>query len=215
MDERIILTGNLSEIRLPTLLMSLYRDRETGLLALSDGMFTKTLYIREGTVVYATSTNPDDRLGECLLRRGAISVKQFLESVALLHRGRRQGEILLDMGALPPESLVESVTQQLYDIVFSLFDIRSGTYTLELTSFSTVELITLSLEIPQVVFNGMQRVVTWSPMPRPSASPRTGCGAPPSSPRSCTPSNSRRSRSTCSGSARRAWPSPRYSKPAI
>jgi len=164
MDERIILTGNLSEIRLPTLLMSLYRDRETGLLALSDGSFTKTLFIRKGVVVYATSTNPDERLGECLLRRGAISVPQYLESVAMLNRGRRQGEILLDMGALPPEGLVESVTQQLYDIVFSLFDIRSGTYTLELTPFSTVELITLSLEIPHMVFRGMERLDAWGPM---------------------------------------------------
>ena len=63
MSDGVLLTGDLSEIRLPTLLMSLYKDKETGVLTLEDERFKKALYIKEGRVVYATTTDPDERLG--------------------------------------------------------------------------------------------------------------------------------------------------------
>jgi hypothetical protein len=162
--EAYVLSGNLSEIRLPVLLMSLYRDRETGVLALTNGLCTKSLYVKEGKVVYATSSDPEDQLGECLFRRGLIGLKAFLESAEEGRAGRRQGEVLVDIGALTPEGLVEGVTQQLYDIIYSVFDFRSGTYTLELAPFSTVEMITLSVEIPAVVFRGLERQTAWGPI---------------------------------------------------
>lgn len=164
MNDAFVLSGKLSEIKLPTLLMSLHRDGETGVLSLADGHFKRNLYVKEGKVVFATSTNPDDRLGECLLRRGLITVPQYLESTRALSQGRRQGQVLVDMGALTPESLVEGVTQQLYDIVFSLFELREGTYQLKLAAFSSVEMITLSVEIPFVVFRGMDRLTSWGPI---------------------------------------------------
>lgn len=162
--EAYVLSGSLSEIRLPVLLMSLYRDRETGILTLTDGLCAKSLYVKEGSVVYASSSDPEDQLGECLFRRGIISLQAFLESVEQVGAGRRQGEALVDIGALTPEGLVEGVTQQLYDIIYSVFDFRSGTYTLELAPFSTVEMITLSVGIPAVVFRGLERQRAWAPI---------------------------------------------------
>ena len=162
--EAYVLSGNLSEIRLPVLLMSLYRDRETGVLALTNGLCTKSLYVKEGKVVYASSSDPEDQLGECLFRRGVIGLQALLESGGQKGAGRRQGEALVDIGALTPEGLVEGVTQQLYDIIYSVFDFRTGTYTLELAPFSTVEMITLSVEIPAVVFRGLERQTAWGPI---------------------------------------------------
>ena len=63
----------------------------------------------------------------------------------------------MDIGALTPSDLVEGVTQQLYDVIFSLFHYRTGTYALELAPFSTLEMVTLAIEIPAVIFMGMCR----------------------------------------------------------
>ena len=164
MSDGVILSGDLSEIRLPTLLMSLYRDGETGVLTLEDDRFKKALYIKEGRVVYATTTDPDERLGECLLRRGVISLQQYEESMDEVALGRKQGRVLVDIGAITPTELVEGVTQQLYDVIFSLFQYRRGTYTLELANFSTLEMITIAIEIPAVIFRGLSRQTTWSQM---------------------------------------------------
>jgi|APIni6443716594_1056825.scaffolds.fasta_scaffold22410_2 hypothetical protein len=164
MSDGVLLSGNLSEIRLPTLLMSLYRDRETGVLTLKDERFTKGLYIKEGKVVYATTSDPDQRLGECLLRRGIITLKQYDLSENEVLLGRQQGRALVDMGALTSSELLEGVTQQLYEVIISLFHYRTGTYALELAPFSTLEMVTLAIEIPAAIFMGMCRETAWSQM---------------------------------------------------
>jgi|YelNatPaOPRAMG01_1025707.scaffolds.fasta_scaffold01347_18 hypothetical protein len=162
MNDQILLSGKISEIRLPTLLMSLYRDRETGILTLTDGLYGKSLFIEEGKAVYASSEDPDDGLGECLLRRGAISLDHFFEATAQAPAGQRLGELLVTMGALTSEELLEGISQRLYDIIFSLFEIRTGNYSLELAPFSTMEMTTLAVDLPLVVFRGMERLHSWS-----------------------------------------------------
>ncbi len=162
MNDQILLSGKISEIRLPTLLMSLYRDRETGILTLTDGLYGKSLFIEEGKVVYASSEDPDEGLGESLLRRGAISLDHFFEATAQAPAGQRLGELLVTVGALTSEELLEGVSQRLYDIIFSLFEIKTGSYSLELAPFSTMEMTTLSVDLPLVVIRGMERLHSWS-----------------------------------------------------
>lgn len=164
MTDGLTLSGDLSEIHLPTLLMSLYRERETGVLRVECGPYVKSLYMSDGDVVFASSNDPDDRLGECLLRRGVITVGQYLESARRIAPGHRQGEILVDMGALTPDDLVEGVSQQLYDIIFSLIPLTAGGYSLSLEGYSTEDLITLSVSLPVLLFRGMERVKRWSIM---------------------------------------------------
>lgn len=162
MNDGLTLEGDLSEIRLPTLLMSLYREKETGVLQLECGPYRKKLFIQEGDVIFAASNDPDDRLGECLLRRGVITVDQYLESARRIAPGKRQGEILVDMGALTPDDLLDGVSQQLYDIIFSLIPLTSGAYTLTLEEFASDDLITLNVSLPSLLFKGMEKVKRWS-----------------------------------------------------
>lgn len=162
MSDKITLGGNLSDISLPVLLMSLYRERETGILSLGDGAWNKSLYFSEGSVVYASSTDPDDGLLEALFRRGLLSLPHFLAAREAAGGDRSVYRVLVDLGALGPEEVVEGVTQNLYDIAFSLFELRAGTYSLGLAPFSTLEMVTLSLDIPLLVYKGMQRLGAWS-----------------------------------------------------
>ncbi len=162
MSPDVTLAGNLTDIRLPTLLMSLHRQRETGILTLSDGAVSRALYVDEGTVVYAASSDPDDGLLEGLFRRGLLSLDHYLAAQEAAHGGRSVHQVLVDLGALSPEEVVEGVTQNLYDIAFSVFALRNGSYRLHLAPFSTLEMVTLSLDIPVLLFRGLQRVEAWS-----------------------------------------------------
>jgi len=173
MSDKITLGGSLSDISLPILLMSLYRERETGILTLGDGTWDKSLYLSEGSVVYASSTDPDDGLLEALFRRGLLSLPHFLNAREAAGGGRSVYRVLVDLGALGPEEVVEGVTQNLYDIAFSLFELRAGTYSLGLAPFSTLEMVTLSLEIPLLVYKGMQRIGAWSQIYRAVGDPST------------------------------------------
>jgi hypothetical protein len=161
MTDGLILEGNVSDINLATFLMSLYKNKETGILVFDDGSFPKALYIKEGNVVFASSKSPDDRLGESLLRSGKISVKDYISTSKLIRPGKRMGELLIDAGILTPEEMVQGVNNQLNEIIDSIFAHATGHYCLELDDFSTENLMTLSIEMPTLLYNGMKRVRSW------------------------------------------------------
>ncbi|NIM61967.1 MAG: hypothetical protein GTO30_10015, partial [Acidobacteria bacterium] len=80
------------------------------------------VYIREGHIVFAASNQPDDRLGELLLRQGRITLAQLEQSVERMHGGKRIGSVLVEDGALPSEQLVDGVLLQVKRIVLDLFE---------------------------------------------------------------------------------------------
>lgn len=164
MTDGLILEGDLSDILLPTFLMSLYKNRETGILTIDGLGYPKSMYIKEGNVVFASSKCPDDRLGESLLRRGKITVKEYLITSKRITKGKRLGEILIDMGILTPEEMVLGVKNQLTEIINSLLPLTKGHYLLELTEFSTENLITLTLEMPQLLYLGLKQAKSWKTM---------------------------------------------------
>jgi hypothetical protein len=65
------------------------RHRQTGLLRFSRGSTAKTAYLIEGRLIFATSTDPDDRLGEMLLRKGLITYAGLVESVRAIRPARQ------------------------------------------------------------------------------------------------------------------------------
>lgn len=161
MTDGLILEGDLQDIFLPTLLMSLYKDKETGILTIDSYGYSKTMYIKEGNVVFATSKCPDDRLGESLLRRGKITVKDYIITSKQIRKDRRLGEILVDMGILTSEEMVWGVKNQLSEIIDSMLFVSKGRYLLELQDFSTEDLITLSIDMPNLLYQGMKKLKNW------------------------------------------------------
>src|SRR5512142_781947 len=108
-DEGLIRRGSIEETRVPELLKSVLGSGETGVLTFRRGDLTKSVHLHMGRVVYARSSDPDERLGEDLLLRGKISVRQYLEASQLIAPGRRLGTILVERGALEPEDLIGAV----------------------------------------------------------------------------------------------------------
>ena len=51
-------------------------------------------------MVFASSNLPNDRLGEILLREGKITVEEYEASIKAITKGKRQGKVLVEMGAL-------------------------------------------------------------------------------------------------------------------
>src|SRR5512137_1992262 len=100
----------------------------TGVLIFRNSEFTKSLYVQKGHVLFAASTDPDERLGESLLQRGKISARQYLEASKLIRPGRRLGAILVEMMALDPEDLIPAVEHQVRDILMDLFQWTRGEY---------------------------------------------------------------------------------------
>lgn len=152
------LKGNLSALPLPELLIQLRRGSSTGILSVEADGTRKAIYFHNGQVVFATSNSPSDRLGETLLRLGKISVDEYELSLGQISHGRRQGKVLIEMGAMAPQDLWEGVETQVREIVFSLFEWPSGEFVFESTTLPQKEKVTVSFDPLMLVLEGLRRI---------------------------------------------------------
>lgn len=156
------LEGGIDAIAVPHLIYSACSTRETGVLRLRRGEREKTVYIKEGRLVFATSNDRDDRLGQVLLRAGKIGVEQLAEATEKsLQQGIRLGKALVDAGWLRPEELVQGVIDQVQEILYGIFEWTEGEYQLRLGDLPTSEVITLNVHTEHVLMEGIRRVRSW------------------------------------------------------
>ena len=161
-DDDLTIRGELEDSSVPELLRSLLASRETGILTFRDGEITKSIYMDAGRVVYAASTNVDERLGESLLVRGRITARQYLEASRLIRPGRRLGAILVELSALEPDELIPAVETQVKDILMELFTWTRGSYELVMKDMDTESVIVLNISTENLILEGIRRIRSWS-----------------------------------------------------
>jgi hypothetical protein len=154
--------GSLEEQALPAILRPLVRSRKTGVLRFRRGKGQKTVYLSEGRLIFATSTDPDDRLGEMLLRKGVISYRGLEDSVLAIQFGKRQGTILVESGAIRSRDLVEGVSEQVQQIIYSLFTWEDGSYEFLEGPLPSREVIVLRMSTSDLMIEGTRRIAGWN-----------------------------------------------------
>ncbi len=76
-----IRAGVLSSTGFPGLLSTILSQKETGILTLRDDSIEKSVFIEQGRPIFASSTDPDDRLSNVFLRGGKITLAGLLPAV--------------------------------------------------------------------------------------------------------------------------------------
>ncbi len=160
--------GSLDELDIAELVQLLGTRRFTGRLLLERGEERKVISVEEGRLVFASSSNPDHRLGPMLLRRGRITLRQMEDAVREQTPGKRFGSILVEKGVLEPKELVRGVVDQTHEIVLHAFRWTSGSYRLS-EGKTPGEDITLNMSTPQLVLDGISQIDSWTRIAR-------GCG---------------------------------------
>jgi hypothetical protein len=152
--------SDLSQIPLPEVLMTIHRYRVPGVVVCEREGETKKIFIEEGNIIFATSTNVADSLGDRLLAQEKITMEQYRESVRRLvqENGKRQGAILVEMRAIEPKDLFIAVREQVEAIVWSLFNWESGSVVFEPGRDRHQEFIKLNIPTPRAVIDGVRQV---------------------------------------------------------
>src|SRR5262245_11623967 len=117
------LQGSLAERDVPDLIQSLHERRFTGVLTLTHVGVGRRVIVQEGRLVFGTSSDPDDRMGELLLRHGKISLRQYANASQAVGPGKRLGGILVEQGLLTPKELVQIVMQQSQHVIYRAFEL--------------------------------------------------------------------------------------------
>ena len=124
--------GELADLELPRMLWSLHRSRYTGRIDLHQGRVHKELWLEQGELVFARSSEPEDRLVNALVRRGLLTRTQYDAARSLAAKDpRRVGRLLVEAGFLKADALPEAIRTQVLGIVTSAFVWRRGQWSLE------------------------------------------------------------------------------------
>jgi tetratricopeptide (TPR) repeat protein len=161
--------GSLADVSLADICQLLSLGRKTGCLTVTDRSNFGYIYFEAGRVIYASVLNRPDRLGEILVKNGAIQPDEL--SRAMEEQGkegqRRLGDILVGFGAISSQDLQKWVTLQVEEAVYHLFSWNQGTFQFnpdELPDEDQVLLVTLSAD--GLLLEGARRVDEWSQIER-------------------------------------------------
>lgn len=150
--------GDLSQVALPEILYTIDRFQVPGVIEATRGLVSKQIYIREGSVVHATSTDRSDSLGYFLERRGLLTSEVFAETMAERERSnKRYGAVLVERRILSPAQVYSAVRKQTEAIVWSLFEWLDGSVTFKIGGFGEVDSVRIQLPMRQVIFKGIKR----------------------------------------------------------
>lgn len=166
MQQDISLSGQLREAHLPALLHALYRKQVTGVLCLSQKDLEKSLYLKEGEIVFAASKYRGDRLGMFLLKSGKITFSQYERTVHIyqssaMKAGKRQGTVFVEQGFLTSRELYDAVIQQVKEIALSLFLWVEGEYRFSEGPLLPDQVITLKISTANLILEGIRRIPDW------------------------------------------------------
>ena len=159
-ETRHIYVGELAETPLPEMLATIHRYRVPGMLEAQLGDATKRVFILDGDIIFASSTNRAESLGEMLVASGQITVEQHRASTLLLleHPSKRHGQVLVDMGLLTEAEMRAAVLEQVQRIVWSLFSVPEGRVTFTLGEDRADEVYKLRIPTPRAVLHGCKTV---------------------------------------------------------
>jgi hypothetical protein len=157
--------GSLAEHDFPHLVQALHERRWTGVLTLAHAGVKKNVVVQDGRMVFASSSSPDERLGELMLRRGRITLRQLAEAGKAMVPGKRLGTVLVEHGALSPKDLVRGVVEHTQEIIYGAFLWTEGQYRLE-EGGDTKEAIKLNISTPDLIMEGIRRIDAWSRIDR-------------------------------------------------
>ncbi|MFP3940188.1 MAG: DUF4388 domain-containing protein [Thermoanaerobaculia bacterium] len=150
--------ASLEETALPEMLYTVERFQVPGVIEARRDDRVKEVYIREGNVVHASSTDREDSLGAYLQRTGKISAEQFTATMrARADSKKRYGEILIEEGLITPADLFDAIRKQIESIVWSLFYWQDGEVKFRIGSFQTPGGIRIQLPMRQVILQGIKR----------------------------------------------------------
>lgn len=153
------LSGNIQEFPLPDVLEQLRHQKATGILTVRSNNIVKCIFLKEGQITFASSTDVSDRLGEMLVQSGKLKRQDLEHALGLYKKGaglKKLGAILVENGMLSPKDLFGGLKSQVKNIIYSLFLWADGEYSFEDNLPS--DMIQLQIDLQELITEIIQRI---------------------------------------------------------
>jgi hypothetical protein len=146
---------DLAQTSLPEILVKIHRYRVPGVLEFRRGDEVKRVFFDKGHIIFATTNQLTESLGDKLVRVGRITQDEYDESVRRMKiTGKRHGVTLVEMKLLTAEEMFNYVREQIEEIVLSIFTWTTGTVAFTPGRDKNLEFVKVDIPVPAAVLRG-------------------------------------------------------------
>lgn len=150
--------GDLTQTTLPEMLFSIHRFQVPGIIEARRDSVIKRVFVKDGTVIHASSSDIQDSLGGYLRRAGRLSAEQFEATMRARESSeQRFGALLVEEGLLGPGEVYQAIREQVEAIVWSLFYWQEGEVSFQIGSFEEEGMVRILVPMRQVILAGIKR----------------------------------------------------------
>lgn len=155
----------ISQMPLAEVLVKIHRYRAPGRVDCKRGDEVKRIYLDHGQIVFGTTNQLGESLGDKLLREGRITMRQYEESLTRAREtGNRHGTTLVEMKVLSTEDLFVAVHEQIEEIIWPIFGWDSGTVSFTAGRDKKQEFIKVNIPVPMAIMRGVRNVADARPL---------------------------------------------------
>jgi hypothetical protein len=156
--DKVLMTGLVGDIGIVDLLSFFNMFRKSGLLQFTLPGGSKELYLQNGEIVYATSTFPEEEIGEILYKLGKLD-REMLQGARQFANGEIPlGKILADQGIITSQDLWAATKNQVETITYNLFAFHEGSYVYTNVKPDEDKIVSLSMTTQNLIMEGLRRV---------------------------------------------------------
>lgn len=149
------LNGNLKTMPLADLMLFLASRESTGTLELSGGSSWAKLYFEKGRIISSSSSDPTEQLGHFLVSKNQITEEQLSRGMEVQTKTKVMlGKILVMIGAVSEDELLEMLETKCTQTVFSMFLWNEADFQFLDNELPEVRLIPTSIAVDSLVKEG-------------------------------------------------------------
>ncbi len=135
--------------------------QKTGMLIIKSDARVKSVYFMKGEIVFASSNQPEDRLGYLLYKTGKLTKEQWETAEKKMSADTRFGSVLLKNELISPKNLWWGVKYQIEEIIYSMFAMNTGEFFFLEGAIPEEDLVRFSLNTQNMLMEGYRRLDEW------------------------------------------------------
>jgi hypothetical protein len=158
------LKGNLRDFSTTQLLNLINLARKTGTLSIQNNGEEAHMSFKEGKLIYAyMGADSGNHLAKILHKAGKLSKEQanIIETRVQGKTDRQIGYLLIQAGHVTQSDIMQSVRQDVLNIVYKLFTWAEGLFQFEANKLPSPNYITLPIDLESVIMEGSRRLKEW------------------------------------------------------
>lgn len=158
------LKGNLRDFSTTQLLNLINLARKTGTLTIQQNGEAAHMSFKEGKLIYAyLGENDGNHLADILQNSGKLSAEQakIIQSHAEGKNDKQLGHLLITAGRVTQNDIIQSVRQNVLDIVYKLFTWVEGAFRFDANRLPSSGHITIPIDLESVIMEGSRRLKEW------------------------------------------------------